>query len=122
LNFALKYLLNALNLNWRDAATALIGLLVFPLIAFSPPWPSAILGAAFSWTAAETIVFAAKLFVLRRDGRVPLHGCLRYLGISLLFWGATLSASQIIVHSAFGIVGVEYSRGLGNSERVAAHS
>jgi O-antigen/teichoic acid export membrane protein len=105
MNFALKYLLNALGLNWRDALTACIGVLAFPLVAFLPHWPSAVLGAAFAWTASETLVFAGKWFVLRRDGRLPLGINGFYLAAGIAFWALTLAVASDWVQAAFQLTG-----------------
>lgn len=105
LNFALKYLLNALGLNWRDAATAIIGIVAFPVVAFVPAWPMLAPGAAFAWTAAETLIFIGKAAILWRDGRLPLKRIWLYAAVSVVFLVVTVAISGPLLRIAAGMIG-----------------
>lgn len=69
-NFALKYVLNALHKNWLDAASAMIGIVAYCLWLL---WPTGIINAeraAIAWGVSETAAFFLKWGVLYADKRL----------------------------------------------------
>lgn len=69
MNFALKYVLNIIGLNWFDLASVSIGMAVFMAVLLSPARLPLYQTAALAWGIGELAVFLSKWAVLIRFGR-----------------------------------------------------
>jgi O-antigen/teichoic acid export membrane protein len=74
ITFALKYTLNCVHLNWWDAISVSVGIVVFLAITFSAPRGQQAQYAAAAWCIGEGVSFLVKSFALRRDGRIVQTG------------------------------------------------
>ena len=97
INFALKYLLNALHLNWLDACSVVIGVITFISVLVLPGWQSLLDGAAFAWCAGEMSIFIAKCLALYRDGRLPVTMLIGYFCLFILLWGILVAMKDHIL-------------------------
>lgn len=88
-NFALKYLLNALALNWIDALSAGVGIITFAAVVVIPGWHLIAEAAGWAWGAGEAVIFIIKWMALLRDGRMRLPVG-RHLLLFLLLVGVFL--------------------------------
>ena len=66
INFALKYLMNALELNWVDAFSAAIGILVFTCFLIIPSWEDVTVIAGWAWGLGEACIFLVKWFAIKQ--------------------------------------------------------
>jgi len=86
INFSLKYLLNALHLNWLDACSVVAGVFVFITVLVLPRWNVLLDGAAFAWCGGEMAIFLTKWYILFRDGRLPVKILAVYFILFVFLW------------------------------------
>lgn len=93
INFSLKYVLNALHRNWMDAASALLGIVIYCAWVL---WPTGAVNAeraAIAWGVSETGAFVLKCAVVYMDGRLTGVRLPLVLALSLLLaWMAMVLA------------------------------
>ncbi len=74
INFSLKYLMNALALNWYDAFSASMGIMFFSSLLLGVQWENLALVAGVLWGGGEFVIFIIKYFFLRVKVGVDLVG------------------------------------------------
>lgn len=101
-NFALKYLMNAIGLNWVDAISAFMGIVVFASLILLPEWRQPAVAAGWAWAGGEAAIFIVKWIALWRNDRMR---CLRlgYLLMAFLLLGGILWW-----YERFGAVSAEF--------------
>lgn len=89
INLSLKYLMNALNHNWADVVSVVLGMTVFVVLVFSARNEELLLITGLAWGLGELAIFLVKWAVLRKssqDIRVKLcHHPLIYLALVCVF-------------------------------------
>jgi len=95
-NLSLKYVLNALGLNWLDAASAAIGIIGFFAILFAISGITLSEAAGIGWSFGEVTVFGCKWIFLSRHGRLATSHLLWVLAV-----GSVLSMSAGIAYFYF---------------------
>jgi len=88
INFALKYFMNALDLNWIDAFSATIGILVFSIFLIIPSWERVAVMAGWAWGLGEVSIFFVKWVAIMRDKNEANLNLARHLLIFLLLFGS----------------------------------
>ncbi|MBI5233837.1 MAG: oligosaccharide flippase family protein [Deltaproteobacteria bacterium] len=81
-NHSLKFILNALHLNWADTGTVVLSMAVFFIIILSVKALPLPIAAALAWVGGEVAAFSLKWFALKRMGK--LH-CLRLVRVVVIF-------------------------------------
>ncbi|RMG39451.1 MAG: hypothetical protein D6732_04230 [Methanobacteriota archaeon] len=66
INFALKYFMNGIKLNWHDALSAFVGILVFIVFLMIPKWKDAALMAGWAWGLGEVSNYLMKWYAIKR--------------------------------------------------------
>jgi O-antigen/teichoic acid export membrane protein len=93
LNFALKYLLSALQMNWLDTLTVALGLSVLIFGILAAPTNNLLRSAALAWSGGELAILLTRGWLLRCDHRI---------GVLALPWhllaAAVLAAALASIH------------------------
>jgi hypothetical protein len=71
INASLKLALNAMDRNWSDALTALLGILIFFAVLPAATLMPATAAVAIAWTSGELAIFFGKTAIMQRmDAKV----------------------------------------------------
>ena len=70
INLALKFVLNALHLNWADVTSVALGIAFFTIVLLNATSKDMLRLVGFAWSLGEAFIFMAKWWFLRRDGRI----------------------------------------------------
>lgn len=87
INFALKYLMNAIHKNWMDVFSVLAGMLTFVGFLLMAEQGELLKQAGVAWGVGEMAIFFVKLTAIKRDAMLSGIRLLPHLLLFLILFG-----------------------------------